>query len=92
LPQKLKLLSQIAAPTFEQGQYFFKQRTVEQSIQDSIRGLPDASTDAEQLQLESEDVLKAIEAQHGLLTERARGIFSSGISRILYSAKNRCQP
>jgi predicted NACHT family NTPase len=76
LPQKLKLLSQIAATTFEQGQYFFKQRTVEHSIRDSIRGLPDASTDSEQLQLESEDVLKAIEAQHGLLTERARGIFS----------------
>lgn len=76
LPQKLKLLSQIAATTFEQGQYFFKQSTVEQSIRDSIRELPDASLDSEQLQLESEDVLKAIEAQHGLLTERARGIFS----------------
>jgi predicted NACHT family NTPase len=30
----------------------------------------------EELQLESEAVLNAIEAQHGLLTERARGIFS----------------
>ena len=76
LPQKLKLLSQIAATTFEQGQYFFKQSTVEQSIRDSIRGLPDVDMEPEQLQLESEDVLKAIESQHGLLTERARGIFS----------------
>jgi predicted NACHT family NTPase len=76
LPQKLKLLSQIAAITFEQGYFFFKQSTVEQSICDSIRGLPDASIDSEQLKLESEDILKAIEAQHGLLTERARGIFS----------------
>ncbi len=76
LPQKLKLFSQIAATTFEQGQYFFKQSTVEQSIRDSIRSLPNAAIDAEELQLESEDVLKAIEAQHGLLTERARGIFS----------------
>jgi predicted NACHT family NTPase len=76
LPQKLKLLSQIAATTFEQGHYFFKQSTVEQSIRDSIHELPDASIDSEQLKLESEDVLKAIEAQHGLLTERARGVFS----------------
>lgn len=76
LPQKLKLLSQLAAVTFEQGQYFFEQRVVEQHIEDYIRHLPNASTDAEELQLESESVLKAIESQHGLLTERARGIFS----------------
>lgn len=76
LPQKLKLLSQIAAVTFEKGQYFFEQRVVEQYIEDYIRNLPNASIDAEELQLESEGVLKSIESQHGLLTERARGIFS----------------
>ena len=76
LPQKLKLLSQLAAVTFEQGQYFFEQRVVEHHIEDYIRCLPNASTDEEELQLESESVLKAIESQHGLLTERARGIFS----------------
>jgi len=76
LPQKLKLLSQIAAATFEQGQYFFEQRVIEQYIGDSIREMPDAPIDLEQLQLDSEAVLRAIEAQHGLLTERVRGIFS----------------
>jgi predicted NACHT family NTPase len=76
LPQKLKLLSQIAAATFEQGQYFFEQRLIEQYIGDSIREIPDAPIDLDQLQLDSEAVLRAIEAQHGLLTERARGIFS----------------
>ncbi|MBD2356077.1 NACHT domain-containing NTPase [Tolypothrix sp. FACHB-123] len=76
LPQKLKLLSQIAAATFEGGQYFFEQRVIEQYISDYIRNLPDVSMEPEELQLESEAVLKAIEAQHGLLTERARGIFS----------------
>lgn len=76
LPQKLKLLSQLAAATFEQGQYFFEQRVVEQHIEDYLRQLPNASTDAEELQLESGAVLDAIEAQHGLLTERSRGIFS----------------
>jgi predicted NACHT family NTPase len=76
LPQKLKLLSQIAAATFEEGQYFFEQRVIEQYIGDSLREMPDAPGDLEQLQLDSEAVLRAIEAQHGLLTERAQGIFS----------------
>ncbi|MEJ6487413.1 NACHT domain-containing NTPase [Nostoc punctiforme UO1] len=76
LPQKLKLLSQIAAVTFEQGQYFFEQRIVEQYIGEYIRNLTNVPMDAEELQIESEAALKAIEAQHGLLAERARGIFS----------------
>ncbi|MBN3899099.1 MAG: NACHT domain-containing NTPase [Nostoc sp. NOS(2021)] len=76
LPQKLQLLSQIAAATFEQGQYFFEQRIVEQYIGEYIRNLTSAPMDVNELQIESEAALKAIEAQHGLLTERARGIFS----------------
>jgi len=76
LPQKLKLLSQIAAATFEQGQYFFEQRVIEQYIGDYIQNLTDVPMDVEELQIESEAALKTIEAQHGLLAERARGIFS----------------
>ncbi|MBW4550521.1 MAG: NACHT domain-containing NTPase [Aphanocapsa sp. GSE-SYN-MK-11-07L] len=76
LPQKLRLLSQLAAVTFEQGQYFFEQRVIEQYIGDYLRNLPGASLEPEELQLESEAMLKAIEAQHGFLIERARGIFS----------------
>ena len=76
LPQKLKLLSQIAAATFEKGQYFFEQRLVEQYISEYIQNLTNVPMDAEELQIESEAALKAIEAQHGLLAERARGIFS----------------
>ncbi|AFY41920.1 NACHT domain-containing NTPase [Nostoc sp. PCC 7107] len=76
LPQKFKLLSQIAAATFEHGQYFFEQRVVEQYIGDYIQNLTSVSMDADELQIESEAALKAIEAQHGLLAERARGIFS----------------
>ncbi|MGJ5629613.1 NACHT domain-containing protein [Nostoc sp. CALU 1950] len=76
LPQKLKLLSQIAAATFEEGQYFFEQRIVEQYIGDYIQNLTNVPMDADELQIESEAALKAIEAQHGLLAERARGIFS----------------
>lgn len=76
LPQKLRLLSQLAAVTFEQGQYFFEQGMIEQYIGDYLRNLPSTSLEPEELQLASEKMLKAIEAQHGLLIERARGIFS----------------
>ncbi|MBO1350960.1 MAG: hypothetical protein EBE86_027955 [Hormoscilla sp. GUM202] len=41
-----------------------------------IRNLPDDSNDEETLQLDSEAVLKSIEAQHGLLVERAKIIYS----------------
>jgi predicted NACHT family NTPase len=76
LPQKLKLLSQIASATFEEGQYMFKQEVIEQHITDYMQSLANASTDPEEIQETSESVLRAIETQHGLLTERARGIFS----------------
>ncbi|MBW4598354.1 MAG: hypothetical protein KME29_01760 [Calothrix sp. FI2-JRJ7] len=59
-----------------QGQYFFKQKEVEARIIEYIRNLPDCSDEPEVLQLDSEAVLKSIEAQHGLFVERARGIYS----------------
>ncbi|NEP17902.1 MAG: NACHT domain-containing NTPase, partial [Leptolyngbya sp. SIO4C1] len=76
LKRKEDLLSQLAFKTFERGDYFFKQAVVEQQIIDYIRNLPGANEDEEALQLDSEAVLKSIEAQHGLLVERARGIYS----------------
>jgi predicted NACHT family NTPase len=76
LPQKLRLLSQLAAVTFEQGQYFFEQEVIEQYIGDYLQELPGVPLDPEANQLESEAILKAIESQHGLLIERAHGIFS----------------
>ncbi|WP_239112289.1 NACHT domain-containing NTPase [Halomicronema sp. CCY15110] len=76
LKRKEDLLSQLAFATFEKGDYFFKQSVVEQHIIDYIRNLPGAQEDEEALQLDSEAVLKSIEAQHGLLVERARGIYS----------------
>ncbi|HAG82139.1 MAG TPA: signal transduction protein [Cyanobacteria bacterium UBA12227] len=74
--RKQDLLSHIALRTFERKDYFFKQQVVEGYIADYIRNLPDANTDPEALQLDSEAVLKSIEAQHGLLVERATGIYS----------------
>ena len=74
--QKEHILSQIALMTFERGEYFFRQQEIEQQIADYIRDLPGASKDLDALQLESSTVLKSIEAEHGLLVERARGIYS----------------
>jgi predicted NACHT family NTPase len=76
LKRKEDLLSQIAMNTFEPGNYFFKQKEVEREISTYIRNLPSANTEEEALQLDSEAVLKSIEAQHGLFVERARGIYS----------------
>ncbi|MEH2204340.1 MAG: NACHT domain-containing NTPase [Nostoc sp.] len=76
LQRKEDLLSQIGLTTFEQKDYFFKQKTTEVYIADFIRNLRDADTDPEVLKLDSEAVLKSIEAQHGLLIERAKGIYS----------------
>lgn len=76
LKRKEDLLSQIAIDTFYPGNYFFKQKEVEREINDYIRNLPGANIEEEALQLDSEAVLKSIEAQHGLLVERARGIYS----------------
>ncbi|WP_339381462.1 NACHT domain-containing protein [Brasilonema bromeliae] len=73
---KEDILSQIAWTTFERGEYFFKQSAVEQGISHHIQTFPEVSTFFETLQVDSEDILKSIEAQHGLLVERARGIYS----------------
>ncbi|WP_246844563.1 NACHT domain-containing NTPase, partial [Hydrocoleum sp. CS-953] len=76
LRRKEDLLSQVAVKTFERGDYFFKQRELQENISLYIYNLPDAKTDPEALLIDSETVLKSIEAQHGLFVERARSIYS----------------
>jgi predicted NACHT family NTPase len=74
--RKESLLAQLAIATFERGDYFFKQRVAEQQIGNYIQNLPEAKTDPEALLVDSREVLRDIVAQHALLTERARGIYS----------------
>lgn len=76
LQHKKQLLFYVAAITFERGDYFFEQDKSKQLIADYLSTLPNAITDRATLQENSEAVLKAIEAQHGLLVERAMGIYS----------------
>ena len=74
--RKEGLLSEIAFKTFDKKEYFFKQRTIERYIGEYICNLPNAAKEQTELDIDSQAVLKSIEAQHGLLVERARGIYS----------------
>lgn len=74
--RKKYLLRKIALTTFDNGDYFFKQKVVGRYIKDYLLNLPGVNTDEEALQLDSEAILRSIEAQHGLLIERAKGIYS----------------
>jgi predicted NACHT family NTPase len=76
IQKKEDMLSQIALTTFEKGDYFIKQTQLEDYICKYIRNTSNANTDVEELHLDSEAVLKSLEAQHGLFVERARGIYS----------------
>lgn len=76
LQRRKDLLSQIALTTFSQNDYFFEQEAVETYIADFMRNLQHIDPDPEALRSDSEAVLKSIEAQHGLLVERAKGIYS----------------
>ncbi|MCU1268420.1 MAG: putative NTPase family [Acidobacteria bacterium] len=72
--KKESLFSRIAAKTFQNDEHFFAQRTLTHHIGQFIRNLPQIKMGA--LEIDSEDILKSIEAQHGLFVERARGIYS----------------
>ena len=74
LRRKESLYSRIALTTFEKDQYFLPQRTLESYIANFIQHLPNVREDT--LEVDSEAILKAIEAQHGIFVERARGIYS----------------
>jgi len=74
--RKEELLSQIAYITFEVGNYFFKERAVRTCINQYIQNLPNTVDSLELSELDSAAILKSIEAQHGLIVERARSIYS----------------
>ncbi|MCG6137739.1 MAG: NACHT domain-containing NTPase [Nostoc sp. LLA-1] len=76
LVHKIKLLNYIAAASFIQENYFLSETKIRQLIAEYLRHLPNGTTDADVLELESAAVLKAIASQNGLLIESARGIYS----------------
>ena len=76
LQSKQDLFSYIALKTFSKGDYFFTQQLVEEYISDYITNLPNATTNYQELQLDSKAVLKSMEAQHGVVVQQSTGIYS----------------
>ncbi|HXV97939.1 MAG TPA: signal transduction protein, partial [Anaerolineae bacterium] len=73
LGRKRQMLARIAAETFEAGEIFFRQADLVKRISRYLQKLPPADFDED---IDGEAVLKAIEAQHSLLVERAHKIYS----------------
>lgn len=72
LGRKRQMLARIASVSFEKGEYFLPKRQLVRQIETYLHGLPDSNPD----EIDGEGVLRAIEAQHGILIERAQGIYS----------------
>jgi predicted NACHT family NTPase len=75
LKKKELLLGRIAQKYFEQGKIFFRQEEVERMISEFMHSLK-PNTDGTQSDVDAGEVLREIEAQHGLLVERATRIYS----------------
>lgn len=76
LSDTLNLLSQIASTLFEQGKTYFEKSDVLPIITEFLLTFPNSPTDPEALWLTSEEILRTIALQSGLLIERARDIYS----------------
>jgi hypothetical protein len=71
--RKRQLLSRLAAITFQENKYFVPRDELAHHIVAFLRTLPGTEVTAE---IDGNSVLKAIEANHGILSERARLIYS----------------
>ena len=72
--RKEEMFCGIAANTFEKGEYFIPQRSLEALIGEFIKHLP--YDKGETFELDCESILKAVETQHGIFVERAKKIYS----------------
>jgi hypothetical protein len=73
LGRKRQMFSRIATEGFEKGKIFFLQRHLAKDIELYLKNLPPDDTDEI---IDGETVLQAIEAQHGILVERASKIYA----------------
>ena len=75
LAKKELLLGRIATKSFEEGRYFIRQDDVERQINAFMGNLKGALGNGD-FAIDAGAVLKEIEAQHGILVERAKGVYS----------------
>lgn len=73
LGRKRQMFARIAAKSFQEGKYFFSQNDLTKQIIRYLQQLPGAEDGEE---IDGDTILKAIEAQHGIFTERAHRIYS----------------
>lgn len=73
LGRKKQLLSRIAAKNFNKGTYLFRKQHLISDIEEFLNQLP---PDDKETEPDGENVLNAIESQHGILVERAHTIYS----------------
>jgi hypothetical protein len=73
LGYKRQLLMEIAAKTFERDELFLRKRDIVEHVIMFLRRLPPVDNSED---IDGEVVLRSIEAQHGLLIERAQHIYS----------------
>lgn len=76
LKRKKDLLRQIAHSTFEKEQYFFTTLELKKIISNYITKLINQDEDSIITQDDIEKLLKSMESQHGIIIERAKGIYS----------------
>ena len=73
LGRKRQMFSRIAARTFQDNLYFIPKDLLADYVVDYVRQLPRAPM---AIDIDGEAVVEAIEAQHGVFTERANRIYS----------------
>ncbi|MCP9493364.1 MAG: NACHT domain-containing protein [Pyrinomonadaceae bacterium MAG19_C2-C3] len=71
--RKRQMLARVAAITFQEDKYFVPQGELARHIVNYLRQLPSTELSDD---IDGEAVLKAVEAQHGILSERAHRIYS----------------
>lgn len=74
--QKEALLRQISLTALQQHDYCFQAESLEESIKNYIRSLPNIDSFSDNLALETKAILKSIEVQHGLLVQQDEGLYS----------------
>ncbi|MBT3337854.1 MAG: hypothetical protein HN391_08020, partial [Anaerolineae bacterium] len=73
LGRKKQMFARIAVEYFEKGEIFFKKKDVAQKIELFLNNLPPDTQDETP---DGEAILETISAQHGILVERAKGVYS----------------
>ena len=73
LARKHQMFARIAAETFERGEYLWPLDRLARLVADYMRNMPQIDPQEE---IHGADVVKTIEAQHGVFVERAHAVYS----------------